>query len=202
MKTDPFTDSFWLLLGQTGYDEPLSWGRWVMVALLLILLTDSVAIARANWSADPAQRTAGDLWTLLFRVLLGAMCSRVRCGSCLCRMQEACNTGPGRWQNMPRSRSTGDPVGQHVGDGRPAAARGRGGAYRSRPGLHDLANALASVGDRDAAFPLPHGRGDEFHHGSPGHDPRDLTPRGVKPRDIYVRDLSLEAIKVRPRNFR
>jgi hypothetical protein len=114
MKTDPFTDSFWFLLGQTGYDEPLSWGRWVMVALLLILLTDSVAIARANWSADPAQRTAGDLWTLLFRVLLGAMCSRVRCGSCLCRMQEACNTGPGRWQNMPRSRSTGEGEVVHI----------------------------------------------------------------------------------------
>jgi error-prone DNA polymerase len=68
--------------------------------------------------------------------------------------------------------------------------------------LHDLSDALASVGDRDAAFPLPHGRGDEFHHGGSGHDPRDLPPRGVKPRDIYVRDLSLEAIKLRPRNFR
>jgi error-prone DNA polymerase len=68
--------------------------------------------------------------------------------------------------------------------------------------LHDLSEALASVGDREAAFPLPHGRGDEFHYGSPGHDPRDLPPRGVKPRDIYVKDLSLEAIKLRPPNFR
>ena len=68
--------------------------------------------------------------------------------------------------------------------------------------LHDLSAALASVGDRDTAFPLPHGRGDEFHHGGTGQDPRDLPPRGVKPRDIYVPDLSLEAIKVRPRNFR
>src|SRR3546814_8995736 len=33
--------------------------------------------------------------------------------------------------------------------------------------LTDLSADLASVGDRDAAFPLPHGRGDEFHHGSP-----------------------------------
>ena len=38
--------------------------------------------------------------------------------------------------------------------------------------LTDLSSALASVGDRDIAFPLPHGRGDEFHHGSPVPDPR------------------------------
>jgi error-prone DNA polymerase len=40
--------------------------------------------------------------------------------------------------------------------------------------LTDLSPDLASVGDREAAFPLPHGRGDEFHHGSPGIDPRNL----------------------------
>jgi error-prone DNA polymerase len=68
--------------------------------------------------------------------------------------------------------------------------------------LHDLSDALASVGDREGSFPLPHGRGDEFHHGSPGHDPRDQPPRGVKPRDIYIPDLSLEAIRVRTRDFR
>jgi error-prone DNA polymerase len=68
--------------------------------------------------------------------------------------------------------------------------------------LHDLSDALASVGDRDGSFPLPHGRGDEFHHGSPGHDPRDQPPRGVKPRDIYIPDLPLEAIRVKTRDFR
>lgn len=73
MKTDPFTDSFWFLVGATGDHQALGWGRWVIVALFLFLLVASAAIARANWSADPAQRTAGHLWTLLFRVLLGAM---------------------------------------------------------------------------------------------------------------------------------
>ena len=58
---------------------------------------------------------------------------------------------------------------------------------------------LASVGDRDATFPLPHGRGDEFHHGSPGIDPRSLPP---KPRDIYVPDLHIDSIKVKTRDFR
>jgi error-prone DNA polymerase len=38
--------------------------------------------------------------------------------------------------------------------------------------LTDLSADLAGVGDRDSGFPLPHGRGDEFHHGSPGIDPR------------------------------
>ena len=68
--------------------------------------------------------------------------------------------------------------------------------------LQDLSGMLASVGERDTAFPLPHGRGDEFHHGSPGHDPRDLPPRGSKPRDIYVPDLHLDTIKAKARNFR
>src|SRR6185312_483366 len=40
--------------------------------------------------------------------------------------------------------------------------------------LIDQSADLASVGNRDTAFPLPHGRGDEFHHGSPGLDPRSV----------------------------
>jgi error-prone DNA polymerase len=38
--------------------------------------------------------------------------------------------------------------------------------------LIDLSAALASVGGREGPFPLPHGRGDEFHRGPPGPDPR------------------------------
>ena len=65
----------------------------------------------------------------------------------------------------------------------------------------DLSRALASVGDRDAAFPLPHGRGDELHHGSPGLDPRSL-PKGPKPRDIYDPYGHIDQIKVKTRDFR
>ena len=43
--------------------------------------------------------------------------------------------------------------------------------------LIDLSADLAGVGDRDGGFPLPHGRGDEFHHGSPGIDPRSLPQK-------------------------
>ena len=39
--------------------------------------------------------------------------------------------------------------------------------------VSDLSNALASVGHRDTTFPLPHGRGDQLRHGSPGLDPRE-----------------------------
>ncbi len=38
--------------------------------------------------------------------------------------------------------------------------------------LTDLTPLLASVGHRDGGLPLPHGRGDELHHGSPRPDPR------------------------------
>jgi error-prone DNA polymerase len=61
--------------------------------------------------------------------------------------------------------------------------------------LTDLSKALASVGDRDVTFPLPHGRGDEFHHGSPGLDPRSLPPGAPKPRDIVIPDLHIDTIK-------
>jgi error-prone DNA polymerase len=30
----------------------------------------------------------------------------------------------------------------------------------------DLSDLLASIGHRDAIFPVPHGRGDELRHGS------------------------------------
>jgi error-prone DNA polymerase len=68
--------------------------------------------------------------------------------------------------------------------------------------LGTLSEDLASVGERDAGFRLPHGRGDEFHHGSPTPDPRGLPPRGTKPRDIYVPDRHIDTIKVKPRDFR
>ncbi len=68
--------------------------------------------------------------------------------------------------------------------------------------LTDLSAVLASVGDRDTAFPLPHGRGDEFHRGSPTPDPRGLPPKGLGTRDIYIPDLHLDTIKVKTRDFR
>lgn len=68
--------------------------------------------------------------------------------------------------------------------------------------LHDLSGALASIGDYEVAFPLPHGRGDAFHHGGQGSDPRDQPPRGLTPQEIYTPDLSPDAIRVQVRNFK
>jgi uncharacterized membrane protein YphA (DoxX/SURF4 family) len=73
MRTDPFTDSFWFLLGATSDHATLGWGRWALVLLFIGLLMASAGIAAASWRADATQRTAGNLWTWLFRVLLGVM---------------------------------------------------------------------------------------------------------------------------------
>jgi error-prone DNA polymerase len=68
--------------------------------------------------------------------------------------------------------------------------------------LTDFSDALASVGDRDAVFPLPHGRGDQVRHGGSGPDPRELMPNGLQSRDIYVPDLHIDTIRVKTRDFR
>jgi error-prone DNA polymerase len=67
--------------------------------------------------------------------------------------------------------------------------------------LTDLSAVLAAVGERDDGFPLPHGRGDEFHHGSPGNDRRSLPPKGLRTRDIYIPDLHINSIKVKTRDL-
>lgn len=66
----------------------------------------------------------------------------------------------------------------------------------------DLSAQLASVGERDGRFPLPHGRGDQVRHGGSGPDPRELPPRGLRTRDIYIPDLHIDTIKVKTRDFR
>lgn len=67
--------------------------------------------------------------------------------------------------------------------------------------LTDLSGELAIVSDRDASFPLPHGRSDEFPHGAPAPDPRGLPKvRGRATSSIPY--LHLDAIKVKTRDFR
>jgi error-prone DNA polymerase len=67
--------------------------------------------------------------------------------------------------------------------------------------LTDLSPALASVGNRDGEFPLPHGRGDEFHRGAPGLAPRERQVKRPATRDIYVAESRVESIKVKARDF-
>ena len=68
--------------------------------------------------------------------------------------------------------------------------------------LADLSTELASVGEREAAFLLPHGRGDEFHHGGPGLDPRERQAKRPTARDITIPASPVSAIKVTTRDFR
>jgi error-prone DNA polymerase len=64
--------------------------------------------------------------------------------------------------------------------------------------LTDLSGELASVGNRGMPFPLPHGPGDEAHHGAPGIDPRSL-PKGRTIVDAYEH---IDRIRVKTRDFR
>jgi error-prone DNA polymerase len=68
--------------------------------------------------------------------------------------------------------------------------------------VSDLSEALASVGHRDATFPLPHGRGDQLHHGGSGQDPRELPPKDLRTRDIPIPDLPIDVINLKTRDFR
>jgi len=68
--------------------------------------------------------------------------------------------------------------------------------------LTDMSAELSTVGNRDAGFPLPHGRGDQVAHAGGGPDPRELPPKGLRTRDIYISDLHIDTIKVKPRDFR
>src|SRR4051794_32812702 len=67
--------------------------------------------------------------------------------------------------------------------------------------LIDHSDLLRTVGMRDEAFPLPHGRGDEARGGG-GPDERNPA-LGRKARDIYIPDLRIESgLKVRTRDFK
>ena len=63
--------------------------------------------------------------------------------------------------------------------------------------LLDLTDLLRSVGDRDGAFPLVHGRGDEAKTGG-APDQRERRPK-VPPRDIFCPEIG---IRVPTRDFR
>ena len=66
--------------------------------------------------------------------------------------------------------------------------------------LTDLSVDLASVGDRNAAFPLPHGRGDEFHHGRARRAWSGTANREAARH--HIPDLHIDALKVKAREFR
>ncbi|CAK7261624.1 hypothetical protein K0P19_34320 [Shinella sp. YE25] len=67
--------------------------------------------------------------------------------------------------------------------------------------LFDLSEDLCRLGERGDAFPLPHGRGDEFAHGGGAPDSRERKTAAAPARDIYIPDLHIDRLKVKSRNF-
>ncbi len=68
--------------------------------------------------------------------------------------------------------------------------------------LSDLSGDLASVGERDTGFPVPHGRGDQVRQGGAGPDLRELPQHGLRARDFYDPDGHIDEIKVKTRDFK
>ncbi len=73
MKTDPFTDSFLFLIGESSDLLPFGPWRWLLVVLFIGLLAGSVWAAWNCWQEDPDQLRGRDIWAWIFRVLLGTM---------------------------------------------------------------------------------------------------------------------------------
>jgi uncharacterized membrane protein YphA (DoxX/SURF4 family) len=73
MRTDPFSDTWQFLIGQQPDQLALGIFGYVLLALFWALLIGSAVIAVVNWRADPAQRSAANLWTWVARTMMGAM---------------------------------------------------------------------------------------------------------------------------------
>ncbi|MDR6758683.1 error-prone DNA polymerase [Mycoplana sp. BE70] len=67
--------------------------------------------------------------------------------------------------------------------------------------LFDLSADMGKLGEKDSAFPMVHGRGDELAHGNGAPDSRDRKLGSPPARDIYIPDLHIDTLKVKSRNF-
>ena len=70
---NPFTDFWSFVIGNTEDHNALGSWKYLFVALFLVLVIASIAIAIKNWQEDPSQRTASHFGTWLVRVLVGGM---------------------------------------------------------------------------------------------------------------------------------
>jgi len=71
--TNPISDLWDFLIGNTEDHDALGSWKYVLVALFIALVIMSVVIAVRNWQEDPAQRTGRHLGTWFVRVLVGGM---------------------------------------------------------------------------------------------------------------------------------
>lgn len=56
--------------------------------------------------------------------------------------------------------------------------------------ISDLSAELASVGEREGSFHVPHGRGDQVRNGGSGPDPRELPPKELRSRESISRTFT------------
>jgi len=73
VRTNPFLDSLYFLIGDTPDYNALGPAKYILVILYAALLAGGIAIAVRAWSQDPAQRTGRNLLIWLFRMLIGTM---------------------------------------------------------------------------------------------------------------------------------
>ena len=66
----------------------------------------------------------------------------------------------------------------------------------------DLSAELASVGEREAESPLPHGRDDQIRQGGSDPDQRAVPHRAFRARDLVDPHRHLSGLKVKTRDFR
>jgi uncharacterized membrane protein YphA (DoxX/SURF4 family) len=71
--SNPFTDTWLFLIGQTPDHEALGLWKYVFVVLFLVLIAASAAIAVKNWIDDPSERTGTHVATWFMRVMVGCM---------------------------------------------------------------------------------------------------------------------------------
>jgi uncharacterized membrane protein YphA (DoxX/SURF4 family) len=70
---NPFSDFWDFLVGNTNDHNDLGSWKYFFVALFLVLMLASVAIAVRNWREDPSQRSGRQLSMWFVRVLVGGM---------------------------------------------------------------------------------------------------------------------------------
>ncbi|MGD9509931.1 MAG: error-prone DNA polymerase, partial [Geminicoccaceae bacterium] len=68
--------------------------------------------------------------------------------------------------------------------------------------VSNLSAELASVGELEAAFPLPHGRGDQIRQGGSDPELRAVPHKPFRTRDLYDPHCHISEIKVKTRDFR
>lgn len=73
MRTNPFYDAVEFLTAGTDNHAAIGWGAVPFALLSVGLVIGSIAIAAANWRADPTQRTGRHMALWLMRTLIGSM---------------------------------------------------------------------------------------------------------------------------------